>query len=730
MKDNLFICSINEKYILQILRRTAFTGSVVGRRGLNNSLFDGYRGIMKNVYFPRRNYGFFNLIFFIGPRAVFDKIILPCYDPAIIPKSFFSLEWFCLLFSRSTVFVSPEGETRRFNRGELIALILSQLYRSISRIYLFNLLFIRVLLILKIPYSLWAVGRAFFPGGWGISNREFWAFSKNDARFRSWYNKITGDYAVRGRFGYAWDDGLGIVLGPRIYNNTATYKLLDRLGTRNMMALGYTLMISGVVFMAVQVFSPLTAAIAGILLAGAPLVISLYTHNGKPEIFWHGFIPIWIYLIFTLPGGLEQGVLTGSIWSFLAFVNLSVSVICGLMLAPVILFLSLDSGNFLVLLAAVLPGAIKIGLRFSCMIRYRFFSRLVKEQSRLSIDGWNFSKRELQWLIPYSCSIALSSFHARLYAGGALLLIFSVLVYWVNGRNGRIVKLNDLINMNSILGCTGLGFSLAAGSPWGLAAILFMYFSSPRACDFPKPSKGNLTVSRDYPALKPMAFPFPEGLKHFFDQIPGDSRIAMESDGDPRSASKFLRFWQWTEEFLPARGIELANEMYTMFAEPGLMTGYLNRLKPGSTTPAEITNICQPLGIAYIVGFSPAMECLLREAGFTETARVNLKDLPGFIDLIDVPPVEFKLFKAPSYTSVIEPEVSWKRRGNELSWEAVGGREYVIRYRYYPDFEAFREQERLTVEKMRPFPDIPLTFMRVKSPVDGPVTLRFRGRRL
>ena len=90
-------------------------------------------------------------------------------------------------------------------------------------------------LIFNIPKTLRIVFEAFRSGGFGVADRDFWAFSRMDAGFRPWYTKIANDYNSQGRFGYVWDDGLGMPLGVRIYNNWGTYKLLHLLGQRWMM---------------------------------------------------------------------------------------------------------------------------------------------------------------------------------------------------------------------------------------------------------------------------------------------------------------------------------------------------------------------------------------------------------------------------------------------------------------------------------------------------------------
>ena len=727
---DMFVCSINEKYIPSILNNIAFSLIILGRASLSLPRFDDNQLKREVKNYPYKDYRFFKLLFFLKPFRFYNNFFLACYDPFNIPLSFYSLQWYSFIFSKITTFISPHGKSRSFNRKELFTLIFQQTLEKISKVYLLNLLITFILLIIKLPYTLIQVFRAFAPNQWKISNREFWAFSKVDAGFRPWYNKITRDYKERGRFGYAWDDGLGIPLGPRIYNNWITYLVLRLLGTRSMMALGYIGILVAIAIIASSVFSPLIGISFTLLLASSPLLISLYTHMGKPEIFWHSLIPLWVYFIFTSPYSLEQVLLVGLIWTLIAFVNVSVPVICGLMLAPVILYLFIGTPFFFILLFALLPGIIKMFLRFFYMIRDGFFSRVAKEQSRLNIDRFYFSIEESKWIFPFVLSVTLTSIQSMSYEKGALLLVAVIFIYWINGRNGRFIKLNDFINMNSILGSIAIGYALACGSISGLIAILIFYYSLPSSCDYPIPSKNVLTVFRSFPALSPIAFPFPQPLKEFFDHIPNNTRIVSQSDGDPRTQSLFKRFWQWTEEFLPLRHIDVVNEMYTTFVEPQFMEKYVNSLKPGTMTPSEISNFCNNLGIQFFICYTHEMETELKEASFTQIASIDLNDFPQFTALIRTPSHTLRLFKNFIQTTLIDPPVSYQYNRSNLSWNAKAHTRYIIRYRFHPQFKAFQgqNQEPLILEKYQPFEDVPLTFMTVKPTADGPIILKFQKR--
>ena len=231
---------------------------------------------------------------------------------------------------------------------------------------------------------------------------------------------------------------------------------------------------------------------------------------------------------------------------------------------------------------------------------------------------------------------------------------------------------------------------------------------------------------RIFPALAPLSLPRPTELMHFFDQIPNGARLIAESDGDPRAGSRFRMFWQWTEEFLPARQIDLVSEMYTRAVEPDLVDRYLTTFSAQRITADEMTRICQNLGVSHVVVHTKETASLLEDAGFQSVANVDLATLDEFREVIaNVPPVELNLFEISASETIIAPAVSWSRTGNVLTWIAQADQSYVIRYRYSQEFRAYQNDQKLAVAPFKPMSDLPLQFIQVTAVVDGPITLKF-----
>lgn len=588
-------------------------------------------------------------------------------------------------------------------------------------------------LVFKIPHTLRVLFEAFRPGGYGIADADFWAFGRVDAGFRPWYNKIARDFQSQGRLGFAWDDGLGMPYGTRIYNNLATYKLLYWLGARRMMAIGYLLMVVMSALLCGWGFNLWVGIAVGVLAAASPLIVVCYTHLGKPEVFWWGIATVFVVAAFS---GAE--LLAGLLWSLVAWVNLPVSAMLALLLGPALFVHSLSTGSLSWFAVGVLPGVIKHGFRGIHALRSGILTSYVSEQSRLWKRRWYPGVGELIWWFPFTLSIAASAHTSRQFVVGGLILIIGIGLHWANHR---IIYMNDPQSFHLAFWVIGLGYAVATQSLIGLPAILLLAYTRPSSCGIPATVDSFSQTDawqrrlhnvwqtiKDYPAIVPLRLPQPAALMAFFNQIPDGTRFLAESDGDPRTGSQFRAFWQWTEEFLPYRQVDLVNEMYTRIVEPGLADWYLTRFNAEQMTGQEMGELCQVLGVSHVVAYRSAMVEALQAIGYQQIAQVDLGALEEFRRIIRTSAVTLTLLWNPSPVTVIEPAVRWERTANVFTWKAKAGESYVVRYRYSPDFRAHQNGETLKVEPMNPIIGLPLTFMRIQAAVDGPIVLEFHPR--
>lgn len=586
--------------------------------------------------------------------------------------------------------------------------------------------------VLLLPRTLARVGRSLLPAG----ADDVWAFGPIDARFRPWYNKIARDYRRRGRFGFAWDDGLGMSLGDRIYNNYATYWLLDRMGTRRFIGLGFVLMVLAVGVAAAWRFGAWAGVAVAILGAGSPLLVISYLHRGKPEVFWWGLGLIGATVAFVGPVPLA-----GLIWSTLAWVNIPIAVMLGLALGPAFVVRALMEGAAIGLIIGVLPGALKAGLRVVTMWRSGYMGTLVSEQARLWKRGWYPTARELTWMIPFVASVAASAATSGQPLLGGLTAFTIVALFW---GNYRVLYVNDRQSFHLAFWTIGLGYAVAAGSIAGLVLILILAYTRPRFCGMPvadPPSPATDLWSRradnakrqllDFPALRPIPFPRPEPLARFFAAIPDGSRFLAEADGDARTESRFRHLWVWSEDLLPQRDVDLVNEMYTAIVEPRLARDVLERFGPGWMASGEMAEVCRELGASHVVAHSRAMVQALEAAGFVRIAQVDLEPMRDFRELLAVPLVELVLLQAPEPWSIVEPGRTHRRQGSSLKWLARAGERYLVRYRFHPSFECWQAGTEVEVQ---PTPagsgEWGTTFMSVRAPREGEIELRFRANRV
>jgi len=571
---------------------------------------------------------------------------------------------------------------------------------------------------------------AFRPGGYGVADGDFWAFSNIDAPFRPWYNKIARDYYSQGRFGYAWDDGLGVPLGVRIFNNFATYKLLYWLGTRRMMAIGYLLMVFVSGWLCGWRFGLWVGALAGLLLAGSPLLAATYTHRGKPELFWWGVGTVFVVIAFSGPG-----LIAGLLWSFLAWANLSVSAMLVLMLGPGLVLHSLSADSVWGLAIGSIPGVAKHSLRGIYALRSGFVTSLMSEQSRV-VKQRSYSRlRTLVWWLPLTLSLAVSGYESQQFISGGLILVVALVIHWANFR---IIHVYDEQSFHLAFLAIGLGYAVAVQSVGGLLAILLLAYNRPAYCGIPVPvrrvGKEDQWRRRLYnawrevkesPGVTSLELPRSAALTTFFDYLPNGARLMAESDGDPRTRSRFRAFWLWTEEFLPERQIDLVNEEWTGIIEPKLRDRYLVCFSASHMTGREMKKLCEILGVSYIVAHTSATIAALQLVGYQLVARVSLRQLKHFREVICTPPATLTLLRGPRPVTIIEPALAWERKGNILAWNAKAGCSYIIRYRYSPDFRAYQDRAVLEIEPVKPIDGLPLTFMKVKAIADGQLALKF-----
>ncbi len=577
--------------------------------------------------------------------------------------------------------------------------------------------------------TLFRIWNAMKPEGCGIPDKHFFAFSSVDAGFWVWYRKISMDYSRFGRFGYCWDDGLGMPLGVRAYNNYVTYFFLNLLHQRRYLAIGF-ISFAGVLGCISSIeYGPLFAVLFTLTLIASPFVVSVFMHYGKPEVFWYGAAMLCLYYTFS-----GHFVVAGIIWSMIAFVNLGCSIMIVMFFGPIAIVNAIAHNSVLGLFLSCLPGLLKHGFRIAMMLKNGFLNNLVSEQSRLWKRPWYPTAIDLAWWIPYLFSIIATTFQGKLPFENLFLLgLWPIFVYW---SNNRILYFNDQQNVNMTLLIAAIAIAGAHFSPIGIIFILVFAYNHPGLCGIPltqkilkkvhvKLSDPNILLRvSNFPSLDPMTFPMPEELKCLFLRMTANSRIIAESDGDPRTISKFRGFWLWVDGFLPERNIDLVNDLYFRLNEPDLFNRYLIPFSSDHMSGDKMLDICKSLGAGYVVAHSDRTVQSLIENGFLICAVADIAPLEDFRRLVSAPPVILTLLKNPDRAGVIDPDVQWNyNKKGAMRWNATRTGEYKIRIRYHKYMKATNNGMPIRVKPYQPFQNVPTQFMKITIENPGQVDL-------
>jgi hypothetical protein len=564
-----------------------------------------------------------------------------------------------------------------------------------------------------------------------LSSFEFWT--------RPYYERIARDFRTVGRWGYVWDEGLGVPFGPRIYNNTATYAVYGALSPRAFRLLAFAGYLAAVIAAGWISGHWILAVAVALVLSGSPATIySLIACMVKPEVIW------WSLAVFATTAALTNvWFVTMATGGLLLFVNTPVAVILGLVLAPLWLFEAwmqsgLPGGAYLLLLV---PGVAKTAIRMMQARRDGLARSVAAEQSNVTRGKASPLRDALRLTVGFSLPMALAGWPmwqaAGVLCGSGILLGLA---------NGRVVKLADTVTMLLLLLTLVIAMTLASGSWLGLLGITLLAFERPfsylpaiadrtRAEEFEHlvklPVGERLAALRRttdaFPWFLPSAIPRPDAMMRLLAAIPDGARVLMESDADSRSGSKHLRFRNWADAIVSPRDIELVNQFFLVrLAEPDLAERFLDRFSAPALTGDQMREICCCLGVSHVLAFSNATIATLETADFQRVAVAEADAISGFVNAMHMPPSCVVLLASAECSSILSPPSSLKRKENAVRWEARAGTRYVLRYRHHPRFVAHQGGEAITLLPLRVCNNVSLQFMTLLAPADGEVCVEFR----
>lgn len=305
---------------------------------------------------------------------------------------------------------------------------------------------------------------------------KYYSFSQADAGFRTWYDKIALDFKVFGRAGYSWDDGLGLSLSSRAYNNLFTYALVDFVGQLKLVILGRLLFVLSVSILVLYNYEfrydLYFLVLLSYLLFFSPFITQIYTELGKPELFWWFLVPQISFFAFG-----ENTYISAALWVVLAFVNAPTAFLVALsVMFSSFLYQSISTNyslyEIMFFISICSLGVIKLSLRLLFMIKTEYLTIIGNEQKGLWKRKWYEIRDE--WL---SYLILITSIYASVMFTESPI-IFSLLltlpILMLHYLNWRMMYLNDVQSFIILFFSYSIGVATAFQSVHGLAiALLF-----------------------------------------------------------------------------------------------------------------------------------------------------------------------------------------------------------------------------------------------------------------
>lgn len=584
--------------------------------------------------------------------------------------------------------------------------------------------FIGIVVVFMLPVTLVRLFRSLSPNGYGVNNASFVAFGDVDVFFRPWYAKIANDFKEYGRFGYSWDDSIGLALGPRIYNNLVTYWLLRKLGVRTMCAIAYLLFLMSVMYVLVIHYDLSAAVIFGLLICGSPLIVQSFTHFGKPEMFWGWLVILLVFFLLS-----DELVYSAILWSIISMVNFSGIVLVSLSLGAVfILKLIVNLDKLFPVVVFLLPGVVKILWRIHYMRRSGFLNKLAYAQSNLWRRNWFDFSREFLVCILYLVAIVSSGISNN----EELLTVFflavaPIIIYYLNWR---ILYINDEQVFVFLLFVIAYVYSTISADNM---ALLFSFLLAYRYISFASfnVKKAEFKIMSNLERLQILfkyIINFPnfniinraaykdDAVRKLLGKIKPKTRIILETDSNLRTDFSKRRFWEFYSDALNNNKVSLCNDMYLPMINAALATDYLDKFNSRDLTPSQIDTIVSRLGCQYVVTFTSEMtKCLTDELGYLLLGTIKVNN-----DMFDkIETVKYvHLLEYPVKNSIISPYVNHEYKSGDLVFNADADCEYKIKFAG-EKFKCLISGVEVPVRYYNPFDDLDLKFAIVTAPVNG-----------
>lgn len=588
-------------------------------------------------------------------------------------------------------------------------------------------------LILRWPRGLWRGVVAIASPSACLSSFEYWT--------RYYYEHIALNFKSAGRLGYVWDEALGVPFGPRIYNNTLTYRLYGALSPKAFRLLTLAAYLGAIIGLGISGGHGMLGLLLALIIFGSPAGLhSLVGYMLKPEVPWWSLAMI------------AAGSAVGGHWpmafaacGLLLLGNASVSAITAFLIGPLWILTAWNDGTLPggASLAWLIPGAVKMGVRI-LQARAEGMGREVTADQKKAARRNTVSIREL---VNLALWFGIPLLLCGAFSGSATLLLgAAATLFWLTNRH--VVKVADTVTVLLALLTVLAALTLTSGEWWGLVGIAWFTYYQPftaypamsgqAAAEAHKlalagsPSdrlRALQTAARDFPWFSSRGLPECGKVVSLLAAIPDGARVLLESDGDGRWAGTHLHFRNWADSIVARRNVELVNQFFLVrVVEPVLADLYLDQFTAKRLGSGTMLEICQALGASFVLAFTPDTVAALEATGFQRVTEVSAEEMADLADELHMPITGIVLLASPGEPAVVEPTVSLVRCKNSLSWNAKAGQDYLVRYRYHGNFVARQGEAPIDVTPYSVIDGLPLRFMRVQASADGLLELEFRPR--
>lgn len=618
--------------------------------------------------------------------------------------------------------------------------------------------FFALLTVFRTPTTLLRTFSIMRPNGGGVRDDRFLGFALNDSMMRPAYRRIATNFVNHGRYGYTWGDAFGLTMRERFGNSSVTYRLLHMVGSRRISFAGYLLFGCASLIVLSNAFGYPLALLAALLFLGTPVLVYGYTSGGgKTETFWYPAI------LATLTAAFAGHTLTAALaWSVLALCNCMGPLLTGAVVGPALLAWSIQHDTVADLLIGTAPGLLLYLYRFSTpgaayiakTLRYLLIASrdvgAMLNGGRPHRDRWPVLD---EWLAagPVTAALLYGAW-TRADLPAALLAATCFTAYYTSRRG---FFLSDFQSFDLLFLAIGIAYAATTGDPVILAIVFIgahrmrdnRFACLPLGQTMDELARQGVQSARDrwyailrtaiemtdgFPHIEAVPRPNYPMLDQFWQAIPDHARVAVET---ARSSGPMLQaypdhwmrsLWFLTDDIFPARNIELATKEFTFTLEHELMMHRLAHLNAGAMTPDRFNETCAAAGISHMIVLTRPTAEMLQAAGWHPVAGFDFSTMgvpTRTLLMVTVPGMALFARTADDF-SIVTPKAAWHREGNRLVIEATAGTSYTIRYRYFPEFQARQNGQRLPVEPCTLFDDVPhLTFMKVTAATDGPLEL-------